>query len=101
MLKISVFGTSHKKNEKRIPIHPSLFQYIPTHVRKHLIFEEGYASSLGIQDSFLCKNFGGVISREELFSAEMSGYYQNLINQTLPSSKRKNIMGLASLCPGI
>ncbi|HCN4558125.1 TPA: hypothetical protein N6V72_004729, partial [Escherichia coli] len=69
MLKISVFGTSHKKNEKRIPIHPSLFQYIPTHVRKHLIFEEGYASSLGIQDSFLCKNFGGVISREELFSA--------------------------------
>lgn len=68
MRKISVFGTSCKKNEKRIPIHPALFEQIPKKVRSQLIFEEGYASSLGVTDSYLRENFGGVVSREELFS---------------------------------
>lgn len=68
MHKISVFGSSCKKNEKRIPIHPELFSHIPESVRKHLIFEEGYASSLGVTDSFLRDNFGGVVSREELYT---------------------------------
>ncbi|EOE5321821.1 N(5)-(carboxyethyl)ornithine synthase [Providencia rettgeri] len=69
MYKISVFGTSCKKNEKRIPLHPSLFRNIPAHISKQLIFEEGYASSLGVQDNYLRKHFGGVLSREELFSS--------------------------------
>ncbi|MFQ1820538.1 N(5)-(carboxyethyl)ornithine synthase [Aeromonas veronii] len=67
MHKISVFGSSCKKNEKRIPIHPALFEQIPERVRSKLIFEEGYASSLGVKDSYLRENFGGVASREELF----------------------------------
>ncbi|MCU7999956.1 N(5)-(carboxyethyl)ornithine synthase [Shewanella sp. SM95] len=68
MRKISVFGTSCKKNEKRIPIHPALFEQIPEKVRSQLIFEEGYASSLGIKDEYLGEHFGGVVSRKELFS---------------------------------
>ncbi|MGI2153083.1 N(5)-(carboxyethyl)ornithine synthase [Shewanella oncorhynchi] len=68
MRKISVFGTSCKKNEKRIPIHPALFEQIPEKVRSQLIFEEGYASSLGIKDEYLREHFGGVVSRKELFS---------------------------------
>lgn len=68
MHKISVFGSSCKKNEKRIPIHPALFEQIPENIRHQLIFEEGYAASLGVKDSYLRENFGGVVSREELFS---------------------------------
>nr|AXL04893.1 alanine dehydrogenase [Aeromonas hydrophila] len=68
MHKISVFGSSCKKNEKRIPIHPALFEQIPEYIRNQLIFEKGYASSLGVTDSYLRENFGGVVSREELFS---------------------------------
>lgn len=68
MHKISVFGSSCKKNEKRIPIHPALFEQIPEYMRNQLIFEKGYASSLGVTDSYLRENFGGVVSREELFS---------------------------------
>ncbi|EJY0884475.1 N(5)-(carboxyethyl)ornithine synthase [Vibrio cholerae] len=67
MNKISVFGTSCKKNEKRIPLHPALFEQIPDELRKSLVFEEGYASSLGVNNAYLRDYFGGVASREELF----------------------------------
>ncbi|MGY0153072.1 N(5)-(carboxyethyl)ornithine synthase [Edwardsiella tarda] len=68
MRKISVFGSSLKKNEKRIPIHPAFFDQIPAKIRNNLIFERGYGATLGVTDQYLINNFGGVASREELFS---------------------------------
>ncbi|QIR06488.1 alanine dehydrogenase [Salinivibrio costicola] len=67
MKKISIFGKSKKKHEKRIPLHPSLFDQIPPIVKENLYFEEGYASELGVSDSFLRDEFGGTAPREELY----------------------------------
>lgn len=67
MNKIGVFGTSNKKYEKRIPLHPELFDLIPDRIRKQLFFEDKYACELGIEESFLNEHFGGVLSRDKLF----------------------------------
>lgn len=63
---LSVFGTSSKKNEKRIPIHPKHFDSIPKHILKEMYFEEGYASDFGfdIEDY----DVKGIVSRNELFN---------------------------------
>lgn len=67
MNKVGVFGTSNKKYEKRIPLHPELFDLIPEKIKKQLFFEEKYANELGITESFLNEHFGGVLSRDKLF----------------------------------
>ncbi|PCS21737.1 Rossmann-fold NAD(P)-binding domain-containing protein [Candidatus Enterovibrio escicola] len=67
MKKISVFGTSNKRHEKRIPLHPSLFHLIPNNIKPFLIFESGYGDRFGIDDSFLVEEFGGVETRDNLF----------------------------------
>lgn len=64
---IAIFGTSAKKNENRIPLHPSLFHTIPQEVKKHLIFEKGYGRRFNINDDYFIKNFAGVAERKDLF----------------------------------
>ncbi|QZN97071.1 N(5)-(carboxyethyl)ornithine synthase [Symbiopectobacterium purcellii] len=65
---IGVFGTSSKKFENRIPLHPALFSSIPGSVKKNLIFESGYGEKFGITDDFFSEHFAGVATREQLFS---------------------------------
>lgn len=67
LLSVGVFGTSRKKQEKRVPIHPDHFNEIDGETRKHLLFEEGYGLPFGIKDAQLAALFGGVLSRDELF----------------------------------
>ncbi|MBS3798481.1 N(5)-(carboxyethyl)ornithine synthase [Pseudoalteromonas sp. BDTF-M6] len=67
MIRIGIFGTSCKKHEKRIPLHPAFFDKIPNEIKKSLIFEKGYASALGVDDSQILEQFGGVASRADLF----------------------------------
>ena len=47
LLSVGVFGTSRKKQEKRVPIHPDHFNEIDREIKKHLLFEEGYGLPLG------------------------------------------------------
>ena len=42
LLKVGVFGTSSKKDEKRVPIHPDQLEWIDEEIRQHLFFEENY-----------------------------------------------------------
>lgn len=67
MLTIGVFGTSSKKNEKRVPIHPQQIDWIEEEVRANLFFEKGYGLRFGVADEVIAKKTGGVISREALF----------------------------------
>ena len=69
LLTIGVFGTSRKKQEKRVPIHPGQLDWIDQEIRNHLIFEEGYGLPFGMNDIELASLSGGVVSRAELFQS--------------------------------
>ena len=67
LLTVGVFGTSQKKQEKRVPIHPDQLSWIDENVRSHLLFEENYGLSFGMENDQLASMSGGLASREELF----------------------------------
>ena len=69
LLTIGVFGTSRKKQEKRVPIHPGQLDWIDQEIRNHLIFEEGYGLPFGMNDIELASLSGGVVCRAELFQS--------------------------------
>tara|TARA_R110000787_G_scaffold86285_4_gene184013 strand:+ start:3640 stop:4776 length:1137 start_codon:yes stop_codon:yes gene_type:complete len=64
---VGVFGTSRKKQEKRVPIHPDQLDWIDENIKKHLFFEEGYGLPFGMTDNQLAAMCGGVLSRTNLF----------------------------------
>lgn len=67
LLTIGVFGTSKKKQEKRVPIHPGQLDWIDEEVRRKLIFEENYGLPFGMENDELANISGGVLSRTDLF----------------------------------
>lgn len=67
-LTIGVVGTSKKKDERRVPIHPEHLPRLPETVRRQLIFEEGYGAPFGIADSDIAAQTGGVATRSALLA---------------------------------
>ena len=67
-LKFGVIGTSRKEDERRIPIHPEHLIRLPDQIRRQLIFEEGYGTPLGITDSEMSDQSGGVATRHKLLA---------------------------------
>lgn len=67
LLTVGVFGTSRKKQEKRVPIHPDQLHWIDQEIRNHLFFEEGYGLPFGMNDEELATLSAGVLSRKMLF----------------------------------
>jgi len=69
MMKIGVIGTSNKKNERRVPIHPEHLQRLSGEIRSQLIFEEGYGIPFSMTDKTLADLSGGeTMPREKLLS---------------------------------
>ena len=67
LITVGIFGTSRKKQEKRVPIHPDQLKWIDQEVRSYLLFEEGYGLPFGMDDNELAKLSGGVRCRSDLF----------------------------------
>lgn len=67
LLTVGVFGTSRKKQEKRVPIHPDQLTWIDQEIRNSLFFEEGYGLPFGMDDKELTTLCAGVLTRTELF----------------------------------
>lgn len=67
LLTVGVFGTSRKKQEKRVPIHPDQLDWIDESNKKKLFFEEGYGLPFGMSDHQLAALSGGIRTRTELF----------------------------------
>jgi alanine dehydrogenase len=67
-LTIGVIGTSKKEDERRYPIHPEHLSRIPEHLRRQLIFEEGYGAAFDVSDSEIAAQTGGIASRHELLA---------------------------------
>jgi alanine dehydrogenase len=67
-LTLGVIGTSRKKNEKRVPIHPEHLTRLPQSVRQQLIFEEGYGVPFNWSDADLVAQCGGIATRHEILA---------------------------------
>ena len=68
-LAIGVVGTSRKKNERRVPVHPEHLSRLPESIRRQLRFEEGYGEPFGIADTDIAEQVGGVAPRRELLAS--------------------------------
>ena len=67
-LTMGVIGTSKKEDEQRVPIHPDHLPRLSEHIRRQLIFEEGYGAPFGIADSEISAQTGGIATRHELLA---------------------------------
>ena len=65
-MKLGIIGSSLKKNEKRVPIHPEHLSKIPLEIRQRLVFEQDYAKRLGWEDAALVALGVGIAPRQEL-----------------------------------
>ena len=63
---IGVIGTSRKKNERRLPIHPEHLTAMDEAVRRRLVFERGYGLPFDWADDRLAGVTGGVADRAAL-----------------------------------
>jgi N5-(carboxyethyl)ornithine synthase len=68
LLKMGVIGTSKKKDERRVPIHPEHLKRLPEHIRRQLIFEKGYGAPFNIEDEEIGNLTGGIATRSEILS---------------------------------
>jgi alanine dehydrogenase len=68
-LTLGMIGTSRKKNERRVPIHPRHLPRLSEAVRHQLTFEEGYGKPFGISDEEIAEQVGGVSPRAELLAS--------------------------------
>ncbi len=67
-MRIGVFGTSTKENEKRIAIYPEHLNMIDPGLRRCLYFERGYGRPFGFGDEFFVHSGSNLAEREALFS---------------------------------
>jgi alanine dehydrogenase len=65
---LGVVGTSKKKNEKRVPLHPEHLARLPESVRQQLVFEEGYGTPFDWSDADLVTQCGGIATRHEILA---------------------------------
>jgi alanine dehydrogenase len=68
LLKIGVFKTSLKENERRIPIYPEHLSRFPKSVRSEMTFEKGYGSDYGLPDTYFLDHGASVAERTSLFT---------------------------------
>lgn len=67
LLTVGVFGTSQKKHEKRVPVHPIHLESIDEKVRRNLVFEADYGLPFGFSNDRLASLSGGTAERSDLF----------------------------------
>lgn len=67
-LDIGIIGTSRKRNERRVPLHPEHLPRLPDTVRRQLIFEEGYGEPFGMSDAEIAAMAGGVATRKDILA---------------------------------
>lgn len=66
-LKLGIFGTSHKENEFRLPIHPEHVDNIDEELRASIYLEEGYGSHFGVDPEELASRVAGARTQTQLF----------------------------------
>jgi len=65
-LSLGVVGTSRKRDERRLAIHPGHLGRIDADLRRRIFLERGYGERFGVCDERLAAQVGGLRSREQL-----------------------------------
>ncbi|EMQ98638.1 N(5)-(carboxyethyl)ornithine synthase [Paeniglutamicibacter gangotriensis] len=68
-LSLGVIATSHKTDERRLPIHPAHFERIDERFRERIMVESGYGLPCGITDEQLAPFVGKIASRIEVLAS--------------------------------
>jgi alanine dehydrogenase len=68
-MKIAVFRTSNKENERRLPVHPGHLEFLPPFVWPYLYLEKDYGTDFGFSDADLSGYCNSFLERNELFKA--------------------------------
>jgi alanine dehydrogenase len=63
---LGILATSRKKHERRLPIHPLLFERIDEGLRSRIVVEEGYGDRFGFPDDRLRALVSAVVPRSEV-----------------------------------
>ena len=92
ILSVSVFGTSRKEDEQRVPIHPDQIEWIDPDIRKKLIFEEDYGLPFGMANDELAQLIGGLATREELFQCSDIMLLPKPIQDDIDSMRESSIL---------
>lgn len=66
-MKIGVIKTSLMENEKRIPIYPKHFGWIPASIRKNLWLESSYGEDYGYPDDYFLEQGANLAGRSDIF----------------------------------
>jgi alanine dehydrogenase len=67
-MRIGLFKTSLKENERRIPVYPEHLTRYPEDLRRKMVFETGYGSDYGYNDDYFERLGARVTARDDLFS---------------------------------
>lgn len=68
VMKIGVFGTSRKENERRVPLLPAHLPRVAQELRSRIVFERDYGTRFGFPDEFFLTHGAEVASRDRIFS---------------------------------
>jgi len=67
-MKIGIFRTSLKENERRVPVYPEHLTQFPKDLLRKMVFESGYGLDFGYPDDLFGDLCAGVTARDRLFS---------------------------------
>jgi alanine dehydrogenase len=67
-MKIAIFKTSNKENEKRVPLYPEHIPFLSEKAKSYLYLERGYGEDFGYTDKYLETHCNSFLNRDELFS---------------------------------
>ncbi|OGD32774.1 MAG: hypothetical protein A2V45_15525 [Candidatus Aminicenantes bacterium RBG_19FT_COMBO_58_17] len=67
-MKIGIFRTSLKENERRVPVYPEHLPRYPEALRRKMVFEAGYGADFGYNDEFFERHGSGTADRNSLLA---------------------------------
>lgn len=67
-MKIGIFKTSLKENERRVPIYPEHLPRFPHSILTQMVFEKNYGSDYGFMDEYIVSHGAAIAERNDLLS---------------------------------
>lgn len=65
---LGLIGSSRKRDERRLPVHPAHFERLAPELRARIRLEHGYGERFAVSDAALAPLVGGFGSRDELLA---------------------------------
>jgi N5-(carboxyethyl)ornithine synthase len=67
-MKIGLFKTSLKENERRVPIYPEHLPFFPESLRAQMLFEKNYGYDYGFTNDYFVNHDAAIVDRHQLLT---------------------------------